>query len=368
MNNGILYYPTIEFKDEDYNWLVRASLLWDKIYRIVPEGYQPKDNKKIQALCSSGDIGIPYLLGYRSDIARLDASEKFLRDFYGKFETFKKDLKEDNNILINLNISKAEAFLIHTLKKYDLISYNSDGWVFMPKSLADTYMTYLAQEIARRENLSIATPNSKAWITSSRTNHNYEVIEDCLINHSSLVNMSKEINSLDKALCFPLYVKDIIPENFDISPDKILKFREQRKDERHNFINKYENFCNRLSNAHNLSVISEIWNDECKEINQAIKDYKKSMDILNVLKWGGRISLIGAIVVDALGYTDIADAIPQSVDTVLLGIGTGATILSNFLPDNKSPYSYLCQVHDLVPKKLRKSMTTVTLSDYVNEY
>ncbi len=366
MNNGILYYPTIEFKDEDYNWLVRSSLLWDKIYRIVPEGYNPKDNKKIQALCSSGEIGIPYLLGIRADRARINASLKFKRALDVNFKALEKEFKDDKETLVSLNIAKGEAFLIDCLSKYGLISQNSDGWVFMRKRLADIYMTYLAQEIAQRENLAIATPNSQAWIAASKNNLNYDPLYDSLILRPK--NDAQEIVFMDKAACFPLYIKDIIPENFDISPDKILKFREKRKDERKNFIISYENFCNRLSSAHNLSVIKEIWNDERKEIEQAINDYKKSMDILNVLKWGGRISLIGAIVVDALGYTEIADVIPQAVDTALLGIGTGATILSNFLPNNINPYSYLCQVHDLVPKKSRKPMTTVTLSDYVNEF
>src|SRR6266576_3973995 len=37
--NYALYYPTIEF--QDYAWLWSASLLWDRIYRIVPKGYEP---------------------------------------------------------------------------------------------------------------------------------------------------------------------------------------------------------------------------------------------------------------------------------------------------------------------------------------
>ena len=38
MANYALYYPTIEF--QNYSWLWSASLLWDRIYRIVPESYE----------------------------------------------------------------------------------------------------------------------------------------------------------------------------------------------------------------------------------------------------------------------------------------------------------------------------------------
>ena len=33
MSNSILYYPTIEFRHEDYQWLWNAALFADKIYR-----------------------------------------------------------------------------------------------------------------------------------------------------------------------------------------------------------------------------------------------------------------------------------------------------------------------------------------------
>ena len=59
MSNSILYYPTIEFQHEDYPWLWQASLFWDKIYRIVPPGYELNEPRNIKAICSTGEIGIP---------------------------------------------------------------------------------------------------------------------------------------------------------------------------------------------------------------------------------------------------------------------------------------------------------------------
>lgn len=39
--NCALYYPSVEFRDPV--WIRQACLIWDCIYRIVPEGYSPKD-------------------------------------------------------------------------------------------------------------------------------------------------------------------------------------------------------------------------------------------------------------------------------------------------------------------------------------
>ncbi len=377
MNNGILYYPSIEFKDEDYNWLIRASLLWDKIYRIVPEGYTPKDNKQIKELCSSGDIGVKYPLGIEHFHVRHDASVNFLNDYGKKLSDFDKALKKDKKFpLDRISSSKATTLLQLVLEEHHLIEYKQDGWFYVPKILADIYLTYLATEIAKRENFSLATPNSDVWIMSFKNIFN----TDRFINETFSVNDIPDLNLypelleiivrdfhddfISSAFSFPIYIDNIFPEYFDIEPSKILKFRELRKDERKNFIRAYENFCDQLSKAHSPTVIRDIWETERKEIEKAISDYKKSMDLIKVTKWGGRISLLGAVIVDALGYTGIADNILQIANSALLGIGTGATIVSNFIPNPKNPYTYLCQIHDLVRKKLKQPLKTIPIDSY----
>ena len=40
--NSILYYPHIEFQNEA--WVKSCLLLWNHVYRIVPEGYTPNDS------------------------------------------------------------------------------------------------------------------------------------------------------------------------------------------------------------------------------------------------------------------------------------------------------------------------------------
>lgn len=40
--DSILYYPHIEFQNEA--WVKSSLLLWNHVYRIVPEGYVPNDS------------------------------------------------------------------------------------------------------------------------------------------------------------------------------------------------------------------------------------------------------------------------------------------------------------------------------------
>lgn len=43
-----MYYPHIEFQNEA--WVKSCLLLWNHVYRIVPEGYTPNDSDEIKAL------------------------------------------------------------------------------------------------------------------------------------------------------------------------------------------------------------------------------------------------------------------------------------------------------------------------------
>ena len=66
--NSALYYPYIEFADP--RWLWTAALVWDKVYRIVPDDYTPQDSDNVKALCADGDIGIPIRpRAYAKDVA-----------------------------------------------------------------------------------------------------------------------------------------------------------------------------------------------------------------------------------------------------------------------------------------------------------
>jgi hypothetical protein len=49
-----LYYPFIHFRDE--SWLKLTSLYWDRMGRIVPEGYGLRDNDTVRQFKDSGYV------------------------------------------------------------------------------------------------------------------------------------------------------------------------------------------------------------------------------------------------------------------------------------------------------------------------
>ena len=57
IEKNVLYYPTIEIADT--RWIRTALCIWDNVYRIVPEGYEPKDCDDaiilLQSVAKGGD-------------------------------------------------------------------------------------------------------------------------------------------------------------------------------------------------------------------------------------------------------------------------------------------------------------------------
>src|SRR5690349_9565357 len=54
MADSILYYPHISLRD--LAWVKSSLLLWDKIYRIVPQGNIPTDHAEVRPAVAEGFV------------------------------------------------------------------------------------------------------------------------------------------------------------------------------------------------------------------------------------------------------------------------------------------------------------------------
>lgn len=350
MSYSILYYPTINFQKKDYDWLTRASLFWDNIYRIVPEKHAYQDDDFVQELSSTGEIGRPYIMDYRDTIhIKFAACSKYLQDNRYLFKTYKEKYSIDKVETVRLYKSKALWQLFSELAEYELIINNvkgiySDSYE-IPKEIADTYMSYLAREIADKEQMSLSTQDSAAWMASSR-------IENAQ-------GREKYLDNENHYIAFPIYIYDLVPMSAQITPKKILKFRKERADERHNFMQTLESFLKELSNVQSIQRLTDVWNDECKVMLKAITDYKKSTDILGAVEWGGTMAALGTIAVDVASIASGNNPLLPYLGLGFGGLGVITELINKRYPKSAHPYSYLYQVRELVPAAQRKYPFTI---------
>ena len=214
----------------------------------------------------------------------------------------------------------------------------------MPREISRNYMTYLATTIAKSNKLSLNTDNTNKWVASASLMQNKRPQESIIT--------SKDYINYNRLILAPLLVNDIFPDNLtELPPSKILKFRQNRITERHRFIKAFEHFRSKLSKADDPDVLEQIWNMEQKEIRTAIDDYKRSMDIMGVVRWSGYLTEFLGISIQAVSA--IAPHVIQQITPVGLGLGCIGMVI-NIVKDRitipKSPYSYLGQVQSILPK------------------
>lgn len=338
---NLLYYPTIEFKQSDYASLWSASLLWDKIYRIVPDGYTPNDPRNIVEICSTGEIGIP-ISPTRYGV---NASSKFNENLSSGYWNaaalqFQSEDVDKYKNYIQLHKNKIDVSLLNMNILSGSIYDNNDDWLYVSQELANHYMIYLATEIAESNNLSLCTDNADVWTTSNFFIHDTSIQEGYFPGQDYTEPSESTLSSL--------FFNNILPSNIlDISPDKILKFREKRKDERKQFQIAIENFSNNLSLATDPKILEQIISEERNKVEYALTEYKKSMDILNVVKWGGYITTATTIITDALGYTSFENNVIQGITSTGIGIGLVTGLLERKFSKPYTPYSYLASINSL---------------------
>jgi|GEM_PF-679636 len=337
MSNSILYYPTIEFCRKDYLWLWNASLFADKIYRIVPPEYCLNEPRNIRELCSTGEIGIP--------ISPVPYSKEASQDFFDFMNNYKSRaaalslIEEDETEYIRIHSSKMDVKLLKDiffkLKKID----EDENWLYAEPNTVNFYMTFLANHIAKKNSLSLWTRNQELWTTSTYFLHDGGLQESYFPGDIYLEPSAEALVSI--------MIPNIFPQGLiKVSPEEILNFREKRRDERTQFLAAIEQFKNKISLADAPEVIQAIVSDEKRKVDNATTEYKKSMDILRVVKFGGILTTAITIAADALGY---CNNFPDLYKGILGSSGLWAGILTGIaekkVSKTKNPYTYLAHIN-----------------------
>jgi hypothetical protein len=156
--SNILYYPHIEFPDS--TWLKGALCVWENVFRIVPEGYVPDDSDEVKEAVAAGvlrDITLSPqdLKQARAGYTAFLESVPFIPDAL--------DRDSDGRILA-VHAKKLDALMISELS--DLIGTitRKGDWLELPRGLADGYLLYLADSVAKRRALPKLTDSDTLFV------------------------------------------------------------------------------------------------------------------------------------------------------------------------------------------------------------
>jgi hypothetical protein len=161
MRDSVLYFPSIRFQSE--RWLKASLLVWDKVYRIVPTDYRPDDGDEV--LVAEGEGMVRSLAPEQADLTAAAA----------RFERFWENLRtmpagfSPHGPRETVHVDKIDSRLYPILE--EAAGAVSGSSVTLPRELARAYMLILAEEMARRRNLILATDNPDAWVMEAYVHH-----------------------------------------------------------------------------------------------------------------------------------------------------------------------------------------------------
>lgn len=255
----VLYFPSIEFQND--NWVKSSLLYWDKIYRIVPESYTPKDNDLI--IEAQEQNLIRDIILDENDIKT--TGDQFLKFIEG-LDFLPAGLERESYDFVSED--KIDRRLYPFLEKIGNI-YDQNGWLKIPRNVARGYMFYLANVVAkRRGGFSVSTDNPDNWVISSFFVENGNFAE-------------YTYDRAAEGYYSSLVLDGFIPSDLShVSLDSIINFLDDEKEHKNKLRRTVSTFSSSLSKCQNEEMVSELIEDKRLDIESQKNDLKKNMGFL----------------------------------------------------------------------------------------
>ncbi|MRV74318.1 hypothetical protein GJ700_21665 [Duganella sp. FT92W] len=329
-----LHYPTIEFNDLDA--VKRALLVWDRIHRIVPAGYQPNDQPEILTAIQSGAI-----MNLSVDAHEKSAAAQRFLDFH-YFRNSAKTLLTwpagfSTETFTRINPEKIDAKLLPLFEQLAR-RLTADGFLEVPHELAGGYMFYLATSVAERRALSLTTDSSDYWAVGTYFANDGCFTEQVYDEHANtyLANLA---------------IDDLLPNDLaSIDLDQLLRFREETAELRNVFQHELELLRDEISRCNNKEHAHYIVQDFVKRFEKAKEEYRKTMsffrktDVCSLFSVGLPVSAT-IVALPTIGGGDPYDPVRIGIGLLLGAVSALATREMSHKP--KSIASYLVDAERL---------------------
>lgn len=276
-----LYYPHIAFKNP--GWIKAMALYYDNVYRIVPNNIVPDDSDELKPLLEEGCIGkaiSPAKYAKR-------ASEEFLEKKADWSAAALSCMDEEKDPIIKLHTQKIDERVRELFHEAGFIVDND--WINVPMSLASNFMLYMANEIASENHLSLITGEWAAWTGTSYFGLNGKIDEFV----STIGADDWTMEEPEKFGLYGLFLDKLTPVMIsDIPSEKIVGFRQKRRDEINLFRQCMEDLRNELIAVESREIRMDIIQDKANALVRAQEQFRKSADIIGAKEWFG-VSMMG---------------------------------------------------------------------------
>lgn len=266
MSKEVLYYPSIEFFDE--TWLKASLCLWDKIYRIVPSSYNPKDSDEVKIAADNGLVE-----NIRLNSPDLSQTAELFESYLEKAPIIPAAVEGWENINVRLHPEKVDARILPILegmaKKFD-----PDGFLSISEEVSNIYMLFLADVISKRRGISKLTDDGDMFAIM------HYFANDANFNEWVYSDEAKEVTS-------SLVIASLLPKGLEyMSINEVINFRKNTIEGRIAFRESIDQLVSELCRIEDADFTKERINEFLKEIESNNKSIiKQAGKILHDFKY-----------------------------------------------------------------------------------
>jgi hypothetical protein len=266
-------------------------LYWDKIYRLVPENYEPPDSEFVQEAIDKKLIeNIEIDERYKS--CTQDLFFKFLEDeievipegysryFQNKIiapvipRNYGSYIDENSRQLHMDKVSDAVLMCLREIKFFP-----ENDWFRLPSDWVKNYMLFLATYVSTDLKLPIVTDNETNWLSSA-----------VYTQGSNLATYKKYCENLAYDNYAHGYystslIRNFLPTNMqDVTLDRIMDFRTSQSEQRRNLKSEINRYTAHLSGIRNKEVANEELNGYCNEIEYKKREFIRSIENMGLIE------------------------------------------------------------------------------------
>ena len=238
LRSEVLCFPHIEFPDA--TWLKGALCVWERVHRIVPDGYQPRDSDEVKEAIDAGLV-----VNLRLTALDLAHARSAFTNFLARKPALPHALDPKGRIT-NVHSGKIDAQLREEFGQLVGHVHQRGEWLEIPRGIANGYLLYLAQSVAKRRGMPKITDSDAMFVAMQyfATRRDFkEFVHDVEGSDASAV----------------VALRTVLPGGLEwASMERVLKFHEASGDGRAALRGAFENLVEELAMVEESTHVEEI--------------------------------------------------------------------------------------------------------------
>jgi len=353
-SNRVLYYPHIEFIDD--TWLKCAILLWDKVYRIVPQSYVPKDSDDVIVAIENNFV---HKIQLTQD--DLEQTAKAFIDFTESIP-FKPSGFSSSTYDVRLHSEKIDSRIIDYFKERSH-GFLQNGFLRIDRDIANGYMFFLASTIARRRNIQKATDDIDMYSAMTYFDYDGQFDEDI----SSSLREEGVLN---------IIVENLIPADISTLPmSTIIDISNASKKSKIDFREKLSKTAIEMTKIEEPEFMKELLNDFKSDMLMVNVEKRKALSefiketAISYLYLGLPVCVASVIQTFFKNPSEFISTNAISQGLMLSGVSTLADSGKRFRASwNEKKNNYLLQIRNHMFSEKGAKLRCVNIHGLLNEY